>query len=69
MVFFTACHYDRVPGQAGTAQHAQAIAAIDSQWRGGFYVVTGLAPSTRASLERAMSEVHNSRLPILARDA
>jgi ribonuclease T1 len=65
LVFFTACHYDRVPGQAGSPQHTQAIAAIDEQWRNGFYVVTGMSMDQRERIAAAMKRIHNSRLPAL----
>ncbi|TFW34918.1 ribonuclease domain-containing protein [Massilia horti] len=67
LVFFTACHYDRVPGKAGSAQHAQAIASVDERWRNGFYLVTGIAPAMRAHIASAIQRIHNSRLPVLHR--
>ncbi len=67
MTFFTACHYDRVPGQVGTPAHAQAIAAVDAQWRNGFYLVTGLTLDQRQQLAAAMQRIHNARLPAIPR--
>lgn len=64
IVFFTACHYDRVPGALGTPQHAAAIAAVDETWRNGFYIVTGLHPQLRARLQAAMQRIRNARLPV-----
>jgi ribonuclease T1 len=67
MVFFTACHYDRVPGQVGSPQHQAAIEGRDEQWRNGFYVVTGIEPALRARIQAAMQRIHDSRLPVLVR--
>lgn len=63
VVFFTACHYDRVPGSAGSASHAAAIAAVDERWRNGFYLVTGIAPALRHAIAAAIRRMHNARLP------
>ncbi|MCU0871771.1 MAG: hypothetical protein MUE50_05455 [Pirellulaceae bacterium] len=65
LVFFTACHYDRVPGKAGSPEHAQAMAAVDEHWRGGFYVVTGISPEQRAKIAAAVKRIHDSRLPVI----
>lgn len=64
LVFFTACHYDRVPGKVDSAAHASAIANIDEHWRNGFYLVTGTSPSLRQRIAKGVKHVHNSRLPV-----
>ena len=64
MAFFTACHYERVPGQYGEPSHQEKMEAVDEQWRNGFYVVTGLSPSQQEQLTSVMQRIHNSRLPI-----
>jgi len=63
LVFFTACHYDRVTGRAGSASHAAAIAAVDERWRNGFYLVTGIKPALRQAMAAAIRRIHNLRLP------
>jgi ribonuclease T1 len=54
-LFFTACHYERVQVQGGNAAEKQAArdtatAALDPEWRNGFYIVTGLNPSSRNAI-------------------
>lgn len=62
MAFFTACHYDRVqvsggnPADRSAVQQAE-IAAIDADYRNGFYLVTGMSPDYRAQLTGAIKAV------------
>ena len=65
LIFFTACHYDRVSGRLGSEAHSSGIAAIDAQWRNGFYAVTGMHPSMRARIAASLKLLHDSRLPSL----
>lgn len=50
MAFFTACHYDRVQvsGGSGPAERSAAqrleTAAVDGDYRNGFYLITGMNP-------------------------
>lgn len=58
-LFFTACHYERVHVTGGTkAQRDQerldATAAIDAQWRNGFYIVTGMTAGLRDLVTQAI---------------
>ena len=54
VLFFTACHYERVQGQMSVADRVVATAAVDEMWRNGFYVITGMPASLRAALRSAM---------------
>jgi ribonuclease T1 len=59
MLFFTACHYERVGVQGGTAdERTQAridmTKKVDPEWRNGFYIVTGMPPSLRDEVARAI---------------
>lgn len=65
LVFFTACHYDRVPGRTGSLEHKTAISGVDERWRNGFYLVTGIAPAQHERIAAAMKRIHNSRLPVI----
>ena len=58
-LFFTACHYERVHVTGGTAdekRQARTVATLqqDSEWRNGFYLVTGLFPDLRDKISRAI---------------
>jgi len=58
-LFFTACHYERVgvsggaPADRRAAQQA-ATAAVDAEWRNGFYIVTGMSADLRAEVTQAI---------------
>ena len=69
LVFFTACHYDRVAGKAGSSQYAQSIGAVDEHWRNGFYVVTGMPAAQREKIAAAIKRLRQSRLPVLVERA
>ena len=58
-LFFTACHYERVQVTGGTRSERiqaqlQATAAIDEEWRNGFYIITGMLPELRDQVSRAI---------------
>ena len=57
VLFFTACHYERVPGPMSVADRRAATAAIDEAWRNGFYVVSGLPADLRAQLRTALARL------------
>lgn len=59
MLFFTACHYERVAATGGTAPdralaRRQAMAATDEAFRNGFYVITGMPPDLRDAVRQAL---------------
>ena len=54
VLFFTACHYERVQGQMSLADRRAATAAVDEAWRNGFYVVTGMPVDLRTLLRAAL---------------
>ncbi|TMQ34421.1 MAG: hypothetical protein E6K70_07690 [Planctomycetota bacterium] len=56
ILFFTACHYDRVPGPNLEAQRA-ATAQVDEQWRNGFYVITGMPPGLRQNIAAGIARL------------
>jgi guanyl-specific ribonuclease Sa len=58
-VFFTACHYERVQVQGGSPvqkdqARLSATAAVDEQWRNGFYIVTGMSLDLREQVSTAI---------------
>lgn len=59
MLFFTACHYERVDVQGGTPDERNS-ARIDMtnqqapEWRNGFYIVTGMPPPLRDAVTQAI---------------
>lgn len=63
-LFFTACHYDRVEvkGAASAADRAAlqkaATAAIDAEWRNGFYIITGMTSDLRAQVVHAIKNFY-----------
>jgi ribonuclease T1 len=57
ILFFTACHYERVQGGMTVQARRAATLQIDEQWRNGFYVVTGLPPELAAKLRTAISSL------------
>ncbi|MBL8312074.1 MAG: hypothetical protein JNL19_16770 [Burkholderiales bacterium] len=54
VLFFTACHYERVPGQMSQEHRIAATAQLDAHWRNGFYVVTGIDARMRSRLADAL---------------
>lgn len=58
-LFFTACHYERVQVSGGTPQQREAArlaatTAVDSEWKNGFYIITGMAPELREQISQAI---------------
>ena len=58
-LFFTACHYERVQVTGGTkaerdTARLSATAAVDEQWRNGFYIITGMTPDLRDKVAKAI---------------
>lgn len=58
-LFFTACHYERVQVTGGSKeQRSQArrveTEKVDEQWRNGFYIITGMQPTLREQVSRAI---------------
>jgi len=49
-LFFTACHYERVPGAMPKQDRVDATEQIDPEWRNGFYVVTGITATLRGRI-------------------
>ena len=47
ILFFTACHYDRVPGKMSQQERRDLTAQHDPEWRNGFYVITGMPVDKR----------------------
>lgn len=55
VLFFTACHYERFHGRMSIEARREATATVDEAWRNGFYVITGMPASLRASLRAALA--------------
>jgi ribonuclease T1 len=58
-LFFTACHYERVQATGGNkvqreAAAEAATAALDADWRNGFYIVTGMTADVRNAVQTAI---------------
>jgi ribonuclease T1 len=54
ILFFTACHYERVQGAMPMAARIAATELVDAQWRNGFYVITGASLALRNRLAAAL---------------
>lgn len=50
MVFFTACHYERVQGTMSDVLRQEETQKVNDRWRNGFYVVTGIPPLLRRQI-------------------
>ena len=57
MLFFTACHYERVSGRMTPEKRVEETLKVDWHWRNGFYVVTGMAPEMRFLLGEAAKKL------------
>ena len=57
VLFFTACHYERVQGRMTMEDRKAATASVDEMWRNGFYVVTGMPADLRANLKAALAKM------------
>lgn len=63
-LFFTACHYERVQVTGGSPQdrasaRMNATTAIDSEWRNGFYIITGMPPELRNEIWQAIKALES----------
>lgn len=55
ILFFTACHYERVPRRGMTMEERiELTAQIDPQWRNGFYIITGMTIELRNAIRRSL---------------
>ena len=54
ILFFTACHYERVHGRMSVEARREATTLVDEAWRNGFYVITGMPAALRAALRAAL---------------
>lgn len=59
-IFFTACHYERVEVTGGSPQQkaaarTSATAALDSEFRNGFYIITGMSSDLRNKIKTAIT--------------
>ena len=54
ILFFTACHYERVQGRMSTEDRVAATAAIDAEWRNGFYIITGMTIEFRNQIKASL---------------
>ena len=63
ILFFTACHYERVAGAMSVAMRQVETAKIDPRWRNGFYVVTGMTLDQRRQIAAGVERIHNLRIP------
>jgi ribonuclease T1 len=55
ILFFTACHYERVSGAMGKLQRQELTLQRDPRWRNGFYVVTGLSLAQRTAIQSGLA--------------
>lgn len=61
VLFFTACHYERVPGAMSPADRQAATAHIDARWRNGFYAVTGMSASQREQIASGVARIRAAK--------
>ena len=61
VLFFTACHYERIAGSMSAAERQEATAHIDARWRNGFYAVTGLSAQQREQIATGIARIRASR--------
>lgn len=54
MVFFTACHYERVGGNLSKEQRKEQTLNVAEDWRNGFYVVTGMDTTMRNAIQESI---------------
>lgn len=55
ILFFTACHYERVQGRMSAEERVAQTAALDATWRNGFYIVTGIPPELRRQIAEGVA--------------
>lgn len=70
MLFFTACHYERVHVTGGQREQREPMRRaktqeLDPEYRNGFYVVTGTTAEYRNQLRDAVTALARSRRRIL----
>lgn len=58
-IFFTACHYERVQVSGGSKADRDlarrtATAGLDSDWKNGFYIITGMSLDLRERISKAV---------------
>lgn len=58
MLFFTACHYERVQGHMPAQARRDLTALEDEKWRNGFYVITGLTSEMRKQIADGIARLH-----------
>jgi hypothetical protein len=61
ILFFTACHYERIPGAMSADARQAQTAKIDARWRNGFYVVTGMTLRQREQIAAGIERIRASR--------
>jgi ribonuclease T1 len=55
VLFFTACHYERVPrGGKSMEQRIEQTEQIDPAWRNGFYIITGMTIELRNAVRQSL---------------
>ncbi|MCP3669538.1 MAG: hypothetical protein GY814_03725 [Gammaproteobacteria bacterium] len=47
ILFFTACHYERIQGRMSQPTRRQLTEKLDPEWRNGFYIITGMNTDKR----------------------
>ncbi len=47
ILFFTACHYERIQGRMSQPTRRQLTEKLDPEWRNGFYIITGMTSDKR----------------------
>lgn len=58
VLFFTACHYERVPrGGKTMEQRIELTEQIDPEWRNGFYVITGMTIDLRNAIRDSLKNM------------
>ena len=57
VLFFTACHYERVQGPGNVAAKKAKTATVEPAWQNGFYVITGMPGRLRAELRASLAKL------------
>ena len=61
VLFFTACHYERIPGRMSATARQAATAQVDARWRNGFYAVTGLSAQQREQIASGIARIRAAK--------
>lgn len=61
LLFFTACHYERIQGNMPDSIRRAETAKVDQTWRNGFYVVTGMSLAQRQQIAVAIQRFRGVR--------